>query len=65
MSDRIWHTTTTAAAVADRHRDTILKVVESGELHGIQRKPKGRWRIHRDCLEAWMFGRLCEHQDKG
>lgn len=62
VHDRIWHTTTTAGEVADRHRDTVLKALESGELHGAQRKTKGRWRIHRDCLSAWLLGEKCEHQ---
>jgi excisionase family DNA binding protein len=59
---RIWHTTTTAARVLGCHVQTVLKACESGELHGSQRKPKGRWRIHRDCLNAWAFGDPCPHR---
>lgn len=62
LDERIWHTTATAAAEAARHADTVRKALEAGELHGAQRRKNGRWRIHRDCLQAWLFGRPCEHQ---
>ncbi len=62
MTERVWHSTATAAAELDRHPSTVLKALESGELHGSQRVTKGRWRIHRDCLNAWAFGEKCAHQ---
>lgn len=65
MSTRIWHGTADAADHARCHPDTVLKACESGELHGIQRKPKGRWRIHIDCLDAWCGGEQCQHQMSG
>lgn len=62
MSARIWFDTSQAADHAGCHRDTVLKAVESDELHGTQRKKKGRWRIHVDCLNAWCGGEQCAHQ---
>ena len=62
MSTRLWMNTAQAAEHAGRHVDTIRKAVESGELHGSQRKVKGRWRIHVDCLDAWCGGDQCQHQ---
>ncbi|MEQ7847764.1 helix-turn-helix domain-containing protein [Nocardioides kribbensis] len=62
MSTRIWLNTTQAAEVAGCHRDTVLKALEAGELHGNQRKAKGRWRVHADCLDKWCAGEKCAHQ---
>lgn len=61
MSTRIWLNTAQAADHAGCHKDTVLKACESGELHGRQRKAKGRWRIHVDCLDAWCEQRPCDH----
>lgn len=62
-SELIWFTTRQAGERAGRHPETIRRACETGELHGSQRTPgRSTWRIHRDCLEAWLFGRVCEHQ---
>lgn len=60
---RIWHGTGTAAEYVGCHPNTVLKAAESGELHGTQRKARGRWRIHVDCLDAWAGGRPCPHRE--
>lgn len=65
MNERIWFNTAQAGQHAVCHVDTVRKALESGELHGSQRKAKGRWRIHRDCLDAWAAGDSCAHQLKG
>lgn len=65
MSARIWHSTAQAADHSNYHPDTVRKALENGELHGSQRKPKGRWRIHVDCLDAWCAGESCQHQTAG
>jgi excisionase family DNA binding protein len=54
--ERIWHTTNTAAAYADLHRQTIADALRSGELVGAQRTDGGHWRIHVDDLDAWLRG---------
>lgn len=64
MTARYWFNTEQAGAFTGYHRTTVLKACEAGELHGIQRKPKGRWRIHLDCLNAWVSGNACEHQGR-
>lgn len=61
MSVRLWLNTAQAAEHAGCHVDTVRKAAESGELHASQRKAKGRWRIHIDCLDAWCVGERCEH----
>jgi excisionase family DNA binding protein len=61
MTNRTWHSTATAAEYGGCHVVTVLKALEAGELHGAQRKPKGRWRIHVDCLDAWLAGEKCQH----
>jgi hypothetical protein len=71
MTDRLRFSTSQAADYAGKHRDTILRALEAGELHGGQRmdketgKPKkgGRWSIRRECLDAWLDGEACAHQD--
>lgn len=61
MSERIYFNTSQAAERVGCHRDTALKALEAGELHGTQRKKNGRWRIHVDCLDAWALGTKCNH----
>lgn len=66
MNTRIWFNTTTAAEHVDRHPDTVLKALQSGELHGGQSKAGGRWAVHVDCLDAWAVGEPCpRHGDAG
>lgn len=54
---------TDAATIANRHPNTIHRALEAGELHGTQRKAKGVWSIRPDCLEAWLDGHPCAHQE--
>ena len=56
---RTWHDTATASSYATCHVQTTRKALEAGELHGTQRKPNGRWRIHHLCLDAWVAGLPC------
>lgn len=65
MSTRIWLNTAQAAEHSNSHADTVRKALEAGELHGSQKKTKGRWRIHVDCLDAWCAGESCQHQTVG
>jgi excisionase family DNA binding protein len=59
---RLWFSTAQAAEYAGKHVDTIRKACESGELHGGQRTKNGRWAIRRECLDAWLDAKPCEHQ---
>lgn len=71
MSERLRFNTTQAADFAGCHRQTILRALESGDLHGGQRldretgrpKKNGRWSIRRECLEAYLDGSPCPHQE--
>ncbi|MDR0593716.1 MAG: helix-turn-helix domain-containing protein [Bifidobacteriaceae bacterium] len=56
-------TTGEAAEAARRHPVTIRRALEAGELHGSQRGAGGRWVIREACLEAWLGGGRCEHQE--
>lgn len=58
-TDRL--TTIEAAREVRRHPVTVRKALESGELHGAQPRPRGRWVIERECLEAWAHGFPCAH----
>lgn len=51
-----WMLTGEAAPYARCSEDEIRDALASGELRGSQRKPGGRWRIHRDDLDAWLRG---------
>ncbi|WP_183407715.1 helix-turn-helix domain-containing protein [Marmoricola ginsengisoli] len=65
MNTQLRFATSQAAEYAACHEQTIRKACESGELHGGQRKPGGRWSIRRECLDAWLDGAKCEHQIAG
>lgn len=52
-----------AAAAARRHPKTIRNAVEAGDLHGSQRVTGGRWLIREECLDAYLEGAPCPHQN--
>jgi hypothetical protein len=62
VQDRFWLNTAQAAEYGLCHVDTIRKALESGDLHGSQRKKNGRWLVQRECLDSWLGGNPCEHQ---
>lgn len=52
-----------AAEYAHAHVDTIRRFAALGTLHGSQRKsPGGKWLFDRECLDAWLAGEKCQHQ---
>lgn len=53
---------TQAAEYAGCHRETVVRAAEAGELHGGQRRARGRWSFKAECVEAWAEGRKCAHQ---
>lgn len=62
VETRIWFDAKQVAEYVGVHHQTVLYAVWGGELHGYQRKaPRGRWRFHRDCVDAWMKGERCPH----
>jgi excisionase family DNA binding protein len=56
VTDRIWFDTAQAAEYASFSTKTIVRALQAGELRGQQLKDRGRWRIHRDWLDAWLSG---------
>lgn len=44
-------------------RFTIMPALQTGELHGHQRKKYGTWRAEESCFRAWMLGEKCEHKE--
>lgn len=62
MNARLRFSTTQAAEYAGVHRDTVLRALEAGTLHGGQRVTGGRWSIRLACLDAWLEGSKCEHK---
>jgi excisionase family DNA binding protein len=52
-----WLTTRDVAARTAKHRDTVMKAAEAGELHGHQTKRRGRWSFTPEAVAAWMYGR--------
>lgn len=64
MNERLRFNTTQAAEYAGCHRQTVLRALEAGDLHGGQRVAGGRWSIRRECLDAWLDGTKCEHQER-
>jgi hypothetical protein len=64
VTERLRFNTRQAAEYAGKHRATIMRALECGELHGGQRKAGGHWSIRLACLEAWLDGGNCEHQGR-
>lgn len=62
ITGRLWFNTAEAAAYTGLHPDTIRHALQTGELHGGQRRRKGRWSIRRECLDAWLHEELCVHK---
>lgn len=56
LDSPIWHTVKTAKAHTGVGTRAILDALRAGELKGSQRVANGKWRIHRDDLDAWMRG---------
>lgn len=61
-STPIWLTTQQIAERTGRHVDTVRRALVAGELHGNQRKTQACWRAHVDCVDAWVLGEQCPHQ---
>ncbi|WP_043644121.1 helix-turn-helix domain-containing protein [Nocardioides alkalitolerans] len=56
---QLWLSVTQAAEVAQRHPVTVRKALAEEKLHGHQRAAGASWRIHADCLEAWLRNEPC------
>lgn len=56
---RLWLSVAQVAEHAGRHPVTVRTALSSGALHGYQRKAGASWRVHVDCVEAWLRGSTC------
>lgn len=54
MTASLWMTTTQVAKESGRHRDSVIKALNSDLLTGTQSHPKASWRISRQAFQAWM-----------
>jgi hypothetical protein len=55
---------TSAAGVADCHRQTIGDALRVGDLHGFHAGKNKHWRIDEACLRAWLEGVTCAHRQE-
>lgn len=54
--DSPWMTVLEVANYARSSRSEVLAALNDGTLHGSQLRKNGRWRIHRDDVDAWLRG---------
>lgn len=54
--ERVWFDTKSAADYLGLSEDWVRELAQAGELRGHQRVKGGRWRFHRDWLDAYMTG---------
>lgn len=55
--DSVWLSVAEAARYTKSAPDTVRRAAQREELRGVQRTaPKGRWRFHRQDLDAWVRG---------
>jgi hypothetical protein len=63
VNRRLWLDVPAASEHAGHHPVTLRRALMAEELHGTQRTKKGRWRIHVDCLDAWLLKQPCLHHE--
>jgi excisionase family DNA binding protein len=51
-----WLTTEQIARLSQRHQQTVLRAMRSGQLRATQYGKNCSWRAHIDDVEAWMRG---------
>jgi excisionase family DNA binding protein len=56
VTDRIWFDTAQAAEYTGFSTKTIVRALRAEKLRGQQLAERGRWRMHRDWLDAWLNG---------
>lgn len=55
-ADTPWMTVPEVQAYSRSGRREVLEALNDGSLRGNQRKAGGRWRVHRDAVDAWLNG---------
>lgn len=56
LEGRIWFDARQAGLYAGMHPRTISDALRDGSLKGSQRVDGGKWKVHRDDLDAWLRG---------
>lgn len=54
MSEPAWMTPSEVAIYSRRSYWTVHCALRSGELKGCQPKPRAKWLIHREQVDAWL-----------
>ena len=54
----------TAKALAGVLTGITFGALAAGDLHGGQRTKGGHWSIRLECLDAWLDGQPCPHQQQ-
>ncbi|WP_375482873.1 helix-turn-helix domain-containing protein [uncultured Jatrophihabitans sp.] len=56
LLDSPWLVVGEVQAYARAGKREVLAALADGSLRGYQARPNGRWRIHRDDVDAWLRG---------
>lgn len=54
MPEPTWMTPAEVATYSRRSYWTVHCALRAGELKGAQAKPRGKWLIHREQVDAWL-----------
>ncbi|WP_449282218.1 hypothetical protein [Leucobacter sp.] len=64
ISQKRFVSTFEASLIAGCHLETVRDALREGTLHGSQRMKGGTWKLRPACVEAWVDGMPCEHQEE-
>lgn len=56
VAEPTWLDVGDAATYASSSVSSLRRAVQTGELRGTQRTPRGKWRFRRDDLDRWIAG---------
>jgi len=56
MSDSPWLLVPEVVTYARSSKTEVLAALADGSLAGKQLRPGGKWRVHRDAVDAWLAG---------
>lgn len=56
VTDSPWLVVPEVQAYARASRHEVIDALNDGSLRGYQRAPGGKWRVHRDDVDAWLRG---------
>jgi excisionase family DNA binding protein len=56
VTDSPWMVVAEVEAYARASKRDVIEALNDGSLRGSQRKAGGKWRVHRDDVDAWLRG---------